>query len=155
MRYKEYGFALTGKASHNFHKFVDFLRCENRRRFVKYQNLVFSVQHFEDFDPLLHTNGNIFYLGIYIYFQTVALRKLHYLFSCFFFLEKAKFVRGFGAQNNIVKHCKHIHQLKMLMHHSDSKRCRVVWIVNLYNLSVLSYFARLRLIKSEQNAHKR
>ena len=56
---KQDGFALFGKASHNFHKFVNFLRRKYSRRFIKYEYIIITVEHFKNFYTLLHTYRNI------------------------------------------------------------------------------------------------
>ena len=60
-------FAFIGKSLHYLHEFVYFLRSQDSCRLVEDQYLVFSVEHLEYLNTLLHSNGNIFYLGVYIY----------------------------------------------------------------------------------------
>ena len=59
-----------------------------------------------------------------------------------------------AAQNNIIKYGKNFYELKVLVHHSDSKSSRIVWISDFYFFSILVDFAFFRLIKSKEDAHQ-
>ncbi len=50
---------LRGKLAHGSHKLVDLLRSEDGGRLVKDQYLIIAVEHFEDLNTLLHTDGDV------------------------------------------------------------------------------------------------
>ena len=101
MRNKQNAFALFCKIAHNFHKLVYFLRSKNSGRLVKNKNAVVSVEHFQNFGALLHTDGNIFNNGVRVNLKIVLFRKGNNFFAGFFFLQETGF-SFFHAKNNIV-----------------------------------------------------
>ena len=83
-----------------------------------------------------------------------SLRQLLYLFPGLLLLQEAH-LRGLGPQNDIVQHREHVHQLEVLMHHTDPQRCCVVGVIDLYCLSIFSDLAFFRLVQTEQDGHQR
>ncbi len=60
-----------------------------------------------------------------------------------------------GAEDDVVQHGEHVHQLKVLVHHADVQGGGVVGVVDFYFLAVFLDDALFRLIQAEQNAHQR
>ena len=145
--------ALGLEAAHNLHQFIDLLRGQNGRRFVKNQNLIVAVQHFEDLDTLLHTDGDIADQRIRVDFQAVLLAKLHDLFTGSILLQET--MAGIlDTQDDIVKNGKTFDQLEMLMHHADAKRVGVIGVLDLDLFAIFLDNALFRLIQTEQYAHQ-
>ena len=140
------------KVFHNLHKFVDFLRGKDCRRLVKNQNFVVAVQHFQNFDALLHTDRNIFDNRVGINHKTVLFGKRDNLFARLFFCQKARLIR-FRPKDNVVKYAVHLHKFEVLMHHTYAKSGCVVGIIDFYDLSVFQNFAFFGLIQAEQHRH--
>ena len=44
---------------HDRHQLLDLLRCQHSSRLVEDQDLIVTIQHFQNLCSLLHTNGNI------------------------------------------------------------------------------------------------
>ena len=63
MRNQDDRLAFFRQFPHDRHQFVDFLRCQYCRWFVKNKDVRPTVQCFQDFDPLLHTDSGIFDFG--------------------------------------------------------------------------------------------
>ena len=153
MSNKNNGFSLCHKLLHYFHKLLDLLRSQYCGRLVKNQNIIVTVQHFKDFNSLLHSYGNIRDVGIRINFKFVLFTEFHYFFSGVFHFQNTHFY-GFPAKHNTFQNCKIMNQFKMLMNHSDAQLIRIVWIIDLYSFSIDLYFAFLRLIKTKKNTHQ-
>ena len=56
---EEDGFSFFCQVLHDLHQLVDFLRRQNRGRLVEDQDFVVTVEHFQNFGTLLHTDGDI------------------------------------------------------------------------------------------------
>ena len=145
--------ALGLEAAHDLHQLVDLLRSQNRRRLVKNKDLVVAVEHFEDFDTLLHTDGDVADQRIRVDFQAVLLAELHDLFAGSVLLQET--MAGIlDTQNDIVKNGKTFDQLEMLVHHADAKRVGVVRVLDLDLFAIFLDNAFFRLIQTEQYAHQ-
>ena len=151
---EEDGLALPSEILHDEQQLIDFLRRQYGGGLVEDEDLVVPVEHLQDLHTLLHTDSDVLHLGVQIYRQTVPLRQLLYLFPGLLLLQKAH-LRGLGPQNDIVQHREHVHQLEVLMHHTDPQRCCVVGVIDLYCLSIFSDLAFFRLVQTEQDGHQR
>src|SRR5699024_761850 len=151
---EEDGLAFLGKAPHDLHQLVNFLRGEHGGRLVENQNFVIPVEHLQDFGTLLHTHGDVLHLGVQVHLELVLFRQLLNLLPGHLLLQEAQ-LGVLGTQDNIVQDGKHIHQLEVLVHHANVQSGGVVGVVNLDRLAVLSDFSCLRLIQAKQHRHKR
>ena len=147
------GLAFTGKLLHRGHELFDLLRGEHRGRLVEDENFVVAIQHLQNFDTLLHTNRDILDLGVKVDIQAVALGDLLDLFARLFFLQKAA-LRCLRAEDDVVEHGEHVHQLEVLVHHADAERGGVVRVLDGHDLAIFLDDALLRLVKAEQNRHQ-
>ena len=148
------GFTLLGKPLHGCHQFLDLLGSQYCGRLVENQDLIVAVEHLEDFHSLLHTNGDILDLGIQVHLQAILFRQCLHLFPGSLLLQESQ-LGVFSAQDNIIQHSKHIHQLKVLVHHTDIQRCCIIRVINLDDLAVFLNDTFLRLIQTKQHAHQR
>ena len=146
--------SLIFKAAHDLHQFVDFLRRKHSRRLIEDQDLVVAVQHFQNFNSLLHTYGNVRNIGIRIHLQAILLRQSHHLLTGSVILKETVFCI-LHPQNDVIQDRKAFHQLKVLMDHSDSQTVCIVGILDLNLLAVFLDHALFRLVKPEQNTHQR
>ena len=146
------GFPLRRQILHNLHQLIDLLRSQHGCGLVEDKDLVVTVQHFQYFHPLLHTHGDVLHQGIHIHAQAVPLRQLLHLFSGFLLLHKTH-PGGLCTQDNIVHHGENIHQLKVLVYHSDPQSGRRIGIGDVHPHSIFADFARFRLIQAEQHTH--
>ena len=150
---KQNRFTFRCQILHDPHQLIDFLRCQHRRRLIKNQNFVVTVQHFQYFHTLLHTDGNLTGDGIHIDIQMILLTQIDNLFSCFDHRQQSV-LYILCTQNDVFQHCEIMNQLKMLMHHSDAKTVGVIGIIDTDNLPIHFDTSLFRLIHTEQNAHE-
>ena len=66
MCYKQNRFTFFGKPAHYLHQVVYLLRSKDCGRLVENENLVVAVEHFQNLDTLLHSDGDIFYFCVEI-----------------------------------------------------------------------------------------
>ena len=145
--------ALGLETAHDLHQFVDFLRRKDGGRLIKNQNLIVAVQHFKDFDTLLHTDGNVADQCVGIYAQTVLFAQGHDLFARSIFFEETE-LGILDTQNDVVQNGKTFHQLEVLMHHADAQRGGLVRVGDFYLFAVLFDDALFGLVHAEQYAHQ-
>ena len=69
------GFALFGKFLKNPEQFISFLRSQDPGRFVKNQDVGFSIKCLKDLNPLKKPYREIFNEGVDIDFQMILLFK--------------------------------------------------------------------------------
>ena len=151
---KEDGLPLSRQILHDLHKLVDLLGRQHSSRLVKNKDLVIPVEHLQDLYTLLHTHGDVLHLGVHIYPQAIPLRQLLHLFTGFLLLHKTHF-GGLRPQNDIIQHREYIHQLEMLVYHSDTQGGRHIRVGDIDFFAVFANLACLRLIQAEQYAHQR
>ena len=94
-------FAFFGEVAHDLHQVDNLLRGQNSGRFIENQDFVFTVQHFQDFDALLHADGDVFDLGVGVDQEAVLLREGDDFLTGFFTLQESG-LRGFDAENDVV-----------------------------------------------------
>ena len=147
-------FPFRGQVFHDLHQLIDFLRSQHGCRFVKNQNVIITVQHLQDFDPLLHSDRNIFDFRIKIYLEPIFFTQgFHLLAGCLSGQESA-----FGilcSQNDIVQHRKNIDQLEMLVNHAYIECGRIIGAADPDHLTVLADLPLFRLIQTKEDAHQR
>ncbi|MPN51681.1 hypothetical protein SDC9_199330 [bioreactor metagenome] len=73
VRDKENALSLPGKAAHDLHQLVDFLRREHGGGLVEDKDLIVPVKHFQDFHPLLHAHRNILDERVRVHPQAILL----------------------------------------------------------------------------------
>lgn len=150
---EEDAFAFLFESPHNLHQFIDFLRSKDSCGLIKNQDVIIPVQHLEDFHTLLHTYRDITDQRIRINAQAVFFTKIHYLFARGIFAQKA--MAGIlYAQNNVVKHSEALHQLEMLVDHSNPQCVRIVGVVDFHLTAILFDNTFFRLVQAEQYAHQ-
>ena len=147
------GLSLFFEGAHDFHQLVNFLGSQDGGGFVKNQNLIVPVQHFQNLTTLLHTNGNILNFGIRVHLQAIALRKLHHPAAGRLAVNHQA-IHRLCTQDDVVQHREALHQLKVLVHHADVQGGCIVGAVDLNNLPVLFDDTGFRLIQAKQNAHQ-
>ena len=139
---------------HNLHQLIDFLRSQNGGGLVKDQNTVVSVEHLQDLDTLLHTNGDICNLGIAVDVQAVLLAQGHNLLTGLLHLQHAV-LGGFNTQHNVFQNGKVLDQHKVLVHHADTQRICGSGISDIHLLAVQQDLTLFRLVQTKQHAHQR
>ena len=143
---KQNTFTFCCKVLYDHHKLIDLLGSKYRCRLIKDQDLIITIQHFQDFRSLLHTNCDIFDLRIRVNRKTIFFRQLHNLFSYFILFQKAAFCCGFHTQHDIIQNRKTFYQLKMLVNHTNSKFIGIIGVLDIYFLTIFSDLAFLWLI---------
>ena len=108
MRDEEDGLALFCEAAHDLHELVDLLGGQNGGGLVEDEDLVVAVEHFEDLDTLLHTDGNVGDQGVGLDPQAVLFGQRHHLLAGFLLLQDAE-LRGLVAQDDVVQNREAFH----------------------------------------------
>ena len=135
---KQNTFTFCCKVLHDHHKLIDLLGSKYRCRLIKDQDLIITIQHFQDFRSLLHTNCDIFDLRIRVNRKTI--------FSCFILFQKAAFCCGFHTQHDIIQNRKTFYQFEMLVDHTNPQFIGIIRILDIHFLTVFSDLALFRLI---------
>ena len=137
--------ALFAETAHDLHQLVDLLGRQNSGRLVKDQDLIVTIEHLEDLDTLLHTDGNIGYNGVRIDLEAVALGQVHDLFAGGSVLQKT-ILCIFHAQNDIVQDREAFDQFEVLVDHADSQPVGVIGVLDPYFFTVLFDGTLFRLV---------
>ena len=135
-----------------FEQFFRFLGRQNRRGFVKYQNLSTPVQRFEYFELLLISYGQIPYHGVSVQIETVRLAQFLRQFRDFAFVDE-KTLRH--IQNEILADRQRIDEHKVLVHHTDIHFDGVHRRRKLHFLSVDEHLSGIGLFHSVNYLHQR
>ena len=151
---KEDGLALLLEPAHDLHQLVDLLRGQHSGGLVEDEDLIVAVEHLQNLHALLHTHRNITDERIGVNTQAVLLAQGHDLLAGLSLLQKAQLV-GLHAQNDVVQHAEALHQLEVLVDHTDAQCVRIVGVADGDLLAVLEDLTLLRLIQAEQHAHQR
>ena len=139
------GLPFPGEVPHDFHQLVDFLRRQHRGGLIEDQNFIVAIEHFQYFDTLLHADGNIFDLCIRIDGQSVFFGECDNLFARLLFLQKTELVR-LNAEDDVVQCGIDLHQLEVLVYHTDVQGVGVVRVLDPDDFAVLFDGAGFRLI---------
>ena len=145
--------ALGLEAAHDIHELVNLLRGQNCRRFVENQDLIVAVQHLQDLDTLLHTDGNVADQRVRVDLQAVLFAQSHDLFAGLVLLQKAV-LRILDAEDDVIEHREALDQFEVLMHHAYAQRVGVVRVVDLDFFSVFLDRTLLRLVQTKEHAHQ-
>ena len=125
----DYRLAVFFHVAHNFKKTFALLRRQNRRRFIKYENIRSAENHFDYLDGLLFGNRHVIDFLVRIYDKSVLVAYLLYSGFDKCRVKFAAHVLRFPRWRNltastkyyVLPRGKYINQFEMLMHHSDSK----------------------------------
>ena len=150
---EEDALALGGQVLHNLHQLVDLLRRQHSGGFIEDEDLIVSVQHFQDFRPLLHAHGDVLHQGVRVHGQTVFLGQSQHLFSRHVLLQETVLAR-FHTQDDVVQDGETFHQLKVLVHHPDAQIIGIVGVLDADHLAILLDGSLLRLVQPEEDAHQ-
>ena len=119
MRDQQDGFTFVAQAPQVGEEFRGFLRGQDRGGFIQNQDVGVPVEELENFDTLLHADGQPFHRGIPIHGQAVLLTQD---FQPGAGLPPVNHPRAhrLGPQQNIVEGGKGAGQQEMLMHHPQA-----------------------------------
>ena len=145
--------ALGLEAAHDIHELVNLLRSKNCRRLVENQDLIVAVQHLQDLDTLLHTDGNVADQRVRVDLQAVLFAQGHDLFAGLVLLQKAV-LRILDAEDDVIEHREALDQFEVLMHHAYAQCVGIVRVVDLDFFSVFLDRTLLRLVQTKEHAHQ-
>ena len=148
------GLSLCGQIPHDLHELIDLLGGQHGGRLVENEDLILPVQHLQNFGTLLHTHGDVLDECIGVNLQPIPLTELHNLGTGLFFLQKAHLC-GLHTHDDVIQHSKALHQLKVLVYHTDTQGICIIGVFNGHLHAVLFDDALLSLVQAEQNAHQR
>ena len=148
-------FTLAYQIMHDLDKLLNFLRRKNCRRLIKNQRISAAIQGLQNLNTLLHTNRNVFNLGVRVYVKAVFLNNLQDLLASSLWIKDATSLGDLVAQNNIFCNGKVLNQHKVLVNHTNAVSDSIVWARNGYALSVEVNISLIRRIQAVQYVHKR
>jgi len=143
--YEQDGLALLGKAAHDLHQLVNLLGRKHGCGLVEDEDLIFPVEHLQNFGALLHAHSDISDQRVGVHLEAVFFGKGHDLLPGLLLLEKAR-LTGLHAHYDVVKHSEAFHQLEVLMNHAYTESVGVVGVVYPDLHAVLLDYAGLGLI---------
>ena len=149
------GFTFAYQVMHDLNKLLNLLRCKNCRRLIKNQRISTAIQGLQNLNTLLHTNRNVFNLGVRVYVKAVFLNNLQDLLTSSLWIKDATSLSDLVAQNNIFCNSKVLDQHKVLVNHTNTVSDSIGWARNGYTLSVEVNLALISRIQAIQYVHKR
>ena len=146
------GASILTHIAENVKKPVRLLRRQHRRRLVQDQDLRSPVKHLDDLHRLFLRNRHLINLLRKIQIETISVQKsldlLGYLLHIQHLLTRK-------AENDILRRGQHIHQLEMLVHHTDSQFKRISGRTDRHFFAVHKNMAGIRIIDSVDHIHQR
>ena len=153
MRDQDDRFTLADQVTHDPDQILNLLRRQHGGRLVKNEHLGVTIEHFQNFDALLHADRDVLNLGVRLDIEPVLLgQRLDALRSAL----QAKHDAGLRlhAQNNVFGHREVVHQFEVLVHHADPQLVGDIGVVNAHFFATDLDVPCVRLIQTEQNAHQ-
>ncbi len=151
MCYYDYRLAVRPHLSHNVKELFGLLRSENRRRFVKYQDIGTAVKNLKYLHRLLFRHRHFIYFFLRIKLKAVFFADLPDVFRRL--VQPVIFI--LNAENDILGCRKDVDQLKVLVHHTDLIFVRVLGGTDNCGFPVNEDFSLVGKINSRYHIHKR
>ncbi len=120
---------LAFKLFQNCKKLENFVRGQYRGRFVKNHNPGLPVKDFQNFHPLLQTDGQVFNLFLRIDIEVVAVGQLPDSGNASFVVKHGSCF-GFQSEDHIFDNGEFLYQHKVLVCHADSESDGIVAAAN-------------------------
>ncbi len=133
---------------------MNLLNGQNGRRLVEDENLGPAVKRLQNFDALLHADGNVLDLNLGVDLKSVLLRQVRYLPVRLTVVDGEPSSR-LDAEDDVLRHREVLDELEVLVNHSDSKLDGLAGTVDDLPVAVHVNLAFIRLVQTEQNAHER
>ena len=151
--------SVLPKFPDNLQQGVDFLWSQHSRGLVKDQDLRLSVEHLQNFHPLLRGNIHVSDNVLRIYGKAVLLREGPDLAVGLPDIHGGKKAQNlfhrFHAHDNVLRYGIVGNQLKVLMHHADVQPRGMIGRLQLHLLAPDKNLSFIRLIHTEQHTHQR
>ena len=151
VRYENDRLAFSYQITHDLHQILDLLGSEDGRRFVEYENLGITIEHFQDLNPLLHSHRDILDDHIRINIQPVLLGEGLDLLGCTLAVEEEL---SFLSKNDIFRNSEVVNQLEVLVHHADAQIIGIVGAMDMNFLSPNQYFSLVCMVQTKEDAHQ-
>ena len=103
-----YRFTVFFKVFDYFQELIDFIRSQNSGWLIKNENFSASVKSFQNFNFLLHSNGNIPDFSFEVNFHPVSFDDFFNLFLCFPCVNDAEFISRFIPKDYILHNGKFV-----------------------------------------------
>ena len=143
------GFPVVPHIPQNGEQLVCFLRRQHGGGLVQDQDIRSAVQHFDNLHRLLLGNRHIINLLARIHVKTVSVADLPDL------LRSALQVQfPFQAQHDVLRRAQNVHQLKMLVNHSDPQFKGFLRGSNHHRFTVHADRAGIREIDPREHIHQ-
>ena len=147
--------AVFDQIFHDRKKLINLLLGQDCCRLVKDQDLGSAVQSLEDFDTLLHTDGNIPYALVRIDIESVFFDNIQDILSGLSHVQADGAYGRLGAQDDILSNCEILHQHKVLVYHADAVFNGSGRAFNIDLLSVDENLTLIRMIEAVEDIHQR
>src|SRR5215510_10065934 len=117
--------ALFPHSTEDLEKLFHFLRGEDSRWFIQDQYPGTAVESLQDFYALLLADRQIGDACLQIDFEPEISRELSDLLFGLIEIDPQS-ITWLRSQNDVLKHCHRRHKHKMLVHHAEAERDRIV-----------------------------
>ena len=146
--------SLAGVAhvSENNEESVCFLRRQNGGGFVQNQYIGATIQHLNDLNGLFLRYGHIIDLLIGVDFKAIQITDLPYLVSSRFQIQFSGFVQ---PEDDVFRSGKDIHQLEVLMNHTDTELHGILRRTNGDFFSIDEDLSFIREVYAGEHVHQR
>ena len=130
---------------------LNFLWRQHRCGLVEHQRARPAIEHLENLHRLLFADGERIDLARGVDVQAKAVAQIRNFPVELF---AVGIVPG-SPQDDVFLHGKHVHELEMLMNHTDAQRDGVVRGADMHFLAVYADMARVRAVNAGEHVHQR
>ena len=145
------GVALLAHVAQHLEELLSFLWGQNGRRLVQDQDMGAAVEHLDDFNRLLLADGHLIDLAVQVQFKTVLVQQLLDV-SLDGLQIQSELARQ--TEDDVFRRSQHIHQLEMLMNHTDAQIKGVFGRADDHFPALDVDMARIREVNAGQHVHQ-
>ncbi len=132
-------------------KLFRLLRGENGGGLVQDQNVRAPVEYLYDLHGLLLGDGHIIDFLVGVHVKAVGIANLPHLFGDLFHIQPPRLLQ---AQHNVFRRSEHVHQLEVLMDHTNAMVESILGGGNYHGLAVNADFSLVRVVDAGEHIHE-
>ena len=148
------GRALVLELTHDVHQLVGLLGREHRGRLVEDEHLRVTRERLDDLDALLHTDREVFDLGVGIDVETEAGADLAHLGARGLEVEHAASLGVLVAEHDVLSDGEDGDQHEVLVHHADAGVHGVAGTLELLHFVVQEDLALVGSVEAVEHVHQ-
>src|SRR4029077_8285441 len=152
---KNYRLAALHQAAQDAEQLHRFLGGQHAGRLVENQDPRAAIENFDDLDPLLEADGQVFRAGVGVERQAVLSSQLRNRGPRPGVVIEATRPDRLAAEHDVLAHRKDGDQHEMLMHHTDAMPDRVAWALHRRGLAFDQDLAGICVNQAVKNIHQR